>query len=367
MPLSSWMQGEAGLDELGAVLRECAGSAGRVVSVHKLRKAVYRITLATADQRWRVVAKRLTPPVAHRNQLMLERWLPDAGLEQIAPKLMGVAAARAGRVVWHLYEDVGDATLKGSSAPRPEVEAAIHMIATLHARFAGDPVLAECRLWGMDHGIPFYDQSIGGAIAAVGAAIAACSPRSPYLRPVTALLERLKRLAEERDQRTGALAEFGGTETLLHGDLWLQNIAVMSGPPVRASDRGPQGVRLIDWDSVGPGSFAYDISTLIMRFPPEQQSRIFAVYRAVASNLGIAIPDEEDLYGVFTTAEYARLACDAIWPALTVAREGSRLDELAAFNDWFRSVPAAMSGISPNGRRSKPHLGKSLISWADGD
>jgi len=339
--LGHWMNGEAALDELGMTLCDIAGRGGRLLSAQKLKRGVYRIAVATPRQRLAVVAKRLTPPLAHRNQLALERWLPAAGLEQIAPRLIGSAAERAGRVVWHLYEDLGGSTLEHSASTRPEVEATIRLIASLHARFASDSVLAECRLWGEDHGIAFYDGSVRDAIAAVGAAVTATATRSRDTDAARALLERLERLADERDHRARVLSECGGPDTLLHGDLWRSNVAVLSH--FAAQDgfgRPAPAIRLVDWDKVGPGSFSYDLSTLVLQFPADERPTIVARYRAAAAGNGIDVPADEYLHVLFTTAEYARIASEATWTALVVAREGSQwaCEHLADINEWFERL-----------------------------
>jgi hypothetical protein len=339
--LNRWMSGEAALDELGMTLCDIAGRGGRLLSAQKLKPGVYRIAVATARQELAVVAKRLTPPVAYRNQVALERWLPAAGLEHIAPRLIGIAAERAGGVVWHLYEDLGGSTLEHSASTRPEVTAAIRLIASLHARFASDSVLAECRLWGEDHGIAFYDGTVRDAIAAVGAAVTASARRSRDTDAARALLERLECLADERDHRASVLSECGGPDTLLHGDLWLSNVAVLGH--FAAQDRFGRpapAIRLIDWDKVGPGSFSYDLSTLVLRFPADERPTIVALYRAAAARNGIDVPADEYLHVLFTTAEYARIASEASWTALVVAREGSQwaCEQLADINKWFERL-----------------------------
>jgi hypothetical protein len=346
-PLRHWLDGAPALDELSMTLRDVAGRGGRLLSAHKLRKDVYRIELESAHRRSSVVAKCMSPPVAHRNQLALESWLPAAGLDATAPRLVGVAAARAGRAVWHLYEDVGAVNLEDCAATRPEVEAAVHLIAALHARFAGHPVLAECRLWGEDHGAAFYDHSVNGAIAAVGAAAAALGACSRYGAAAARLAKRLRRLADERDRRVGALAQFGGPDTLLHGDLWLDNVLLVpEAPPTNGGGRAPHSIRLIDWDNVGPGSISYDLSTLAMRFAADDRRTIVTVYREAAAGYGFEVPPDEHLPALFATAEYARLANMAIWAALAVARDGSQwgVEELASIDEWLAAVPAAISG-----------------------
>jgi Phosphotransferase enzyme family len=354
--LNRWMGGETGLEELGMSLREVGGNKARVLSVRQLEKHVYGIAIATPRQRLEIVAKRLTPPLANRNQLVMERWLPAAGLEYIAPKLLGVAAERAGRAVWHLYEDLGRSNLEDSPSTRHEVHVAIEMVADLHARFAGDHILAECWMWGEDHGMAFYDHSVRHAIAAVSDAVSALGTRGSDSDAARALLEKLERLADERDYRANKMAEFGGPDTLLHGDLWLDNLIVLSGSRARngLAARG-SAVCLIDWDNVGPGSFAYDLSTLVLRFPAEEQATVVSLYRAAAAANGIDVPADEDLHVPFATAESARLASIAIWPALTVADQGSQWasERLAEINEWF-DLPRPLSAP---GKRAEPLAG----------
>src|SRR5204862_450229 len=167
IPLESCMDGEPGLEELGATLREVMGSRGRLLATRRLKKGVFRISVATPSRELSLVAKRLAPAVAYRNQLALERWLPAARLGNVAPALLGVAAERRGRTVWHLYEDLGGSTLAEAGTPPATYDAAVRLVASIHARFVHEPVLAECRLWGEDHGIAFYDSSVRDAIAAI--------------------------------------------------------------------------------------------------------------------------------------------------------------------------------------------------------
>jgi hypothetical protein len=328
------MDGEPGVAELGAALQEITGRTGRLIAASNLHKGVYRISLMTRGRPLSLVAKRLAAPVAYRNQLTLERWLPAAGLEHAAPVLIGVAAERGGHTVWHLYEDLGDATLEATPIPRGALEATVRLVAAIHARFAEDPVLAECRLWGEDHSIAFYDSSVRDAISAVGAVLDCCQ-RPPRAPAGERLLARLERLSEERDARARALAEFGGPNTLLHGDLWPKNAAIL-----RATEM--QEVRLIDWDHVGPGSFAYDLSTLALRVPGHHRAELVDLYRRFAAELGMPVPADGDLEVLFTTAECARLANVAIWPALIAAKDGSgwAFQELAAIDEWLEHAQA---------------------------
>jgi hypothetical protein len=330
------MVGEPALAELEAALRELAGRNGRVAGAVRLKEGVYRVLLVTARANLSVVAKRLDPVLAYRNQLAIERWLPAAQLAHAAPALLAVAAERAGRTVWHVYEDVGCLTLADCRAGDSTVNDAVSLVATIHARFANDPLLAECRLWGEDHGIAFFASSVRGAIAAVRAAARAPAPRR-HREICRRLLDRLEHLAEDCEQRTRALADHGGPETLLHGDLWRINAAVVRDTRLRQSQ-----VRLVDWDHVGAGSFSYDLSTFVIRFPASERAGIVDLYRRAAGRLGFRLPPDGDLTPLFTTAECARLANLAIWPAVSAAREGApwAFNELAEVVDWFDPVEA---------------------------
>jgi len=331
--LESRMAGEPGLAELDATLCELVGSRGRLLTALKLSKGVYRISLATPSRTISIVAKRLAPSVAHRSQLALERWLPAAGLEHVAPALLGVAAERGGGIVWHLYEDLGGSTLADSGTAPAAFDAAVRLVAGIHARFAQDPVLAECRVWGEDHGIAFYDSSVHDAIAALSTLVDSSDERTPGAAVAGRLRVRLERLADERDHRARALAELGGPDTLLHGDLWPKNTAVMA-------DNGGRNVRLLDWDKVGPGSFSYDLSTLALRVPTRRRGAVIEIYRRAAAEHGMRLPSDSDLGLLFATAEYGRLANIAIWPALIAAEQRSAwaVRELAEIEQWLEGV-----------------------------
>jgi hypothetical protein len=335
-PLEHFMPGEPGLRELEMTLRDIAGKASRVTAVariHKRHKSVYRILLARSSGELSLVSKRLTPSVAHRNQLAIERWLPAAGLARATPALVGVAAERAGRSVWHLYEDLGGCTLMDAAADRVVREAAVRLVAMIHARFAEGPLLAECRVWGEDHGIGFYDSSVRDATCAVSTLLDESRPLTRHAAPLERLLVQLQGLGEERDERARALAALGGPDTLLHGDLWPTNVAVVA-------QREKHSVSLLDWDKVGPGSFAYDLSVLALRVPAPHRAEVVGLYRDAAADHGIRLPDDADLDALFTTVESARLANTAIWPALVAAERGSpwAFQELAEVDGWLAQL-----------------------------
>ncbi len=217
--------GQPGLAELRSVLQDLLGEAtGRLLDEHNLQartNRVYRLRLALDGSVRSLVVKRLGPGIALRNELVATRWLPAVGLRANGPTLLGIAAERNGRCVWHVYEDLGDWALDASKADPERVRVAVELIAQLHTRFAQHPLLPECRLYGGDLGMYFYSSSVRDAIydlEALRPPKVELSPERLALRD--RLLKRMYKLFDQQTSRAQALAELGGPETLLHGDLW---------------------------------------------------------------------------------------------------------------------------------------------------
>jgi Phosphotransferase enzyme family len=308
----------------------------RANDVHetKVNSRVSRLHCATNGTVRSFIAKRLDPDIARRNECVALRWLPAIGLRNAAPALLAVAAEPDGRAAWHLYEDLGD---YGLDAGRPDLEAvarAVTVIAQIHLRFSGHALIPECRLWGGDLGISFYDASVRDAITSLEAVLARRRPlsgeRSSLCRR---LLARLTRLLEERASRAEVLERSGGAETLLHGDLWPMNVIV-----------DPTSVRLIDWDHAAVGPVSYDLSTFLSRFPPSVRPRILRLYEDELVRAGGRLSPVSELNVMFETAELARIANRVIWPALAVWEDDAdwgfgALDEVEA---WFEQLTAVL-------------------------
>src|ERR671934_3111544 len=163
---------QPGLPELHAVLQEVVGGwdpTARLTGQQRLKSTVYRLQFAADGGVRSLVLKRLDPSVAQHNQLVATRWLPALGLRDSAPSLLGVAAERGGRCVWHLYEDLGEWTVQARDADPRQVEAAVGVIAQLHPRSAGHPLLPECRVYGGDLGMHYYTSNVRDAICGLEA------------------------------------------------------------------------------------------------------------------------------------------------------------------------------------------------------
>jgi len=322
---------QTGLSELRQSLEELCGTC-RLIEQKKLCSRVYRVRLGMAGGGARsVIVKRLDPAVAERNRLVAEHWLPAIGLAESGPALLGAAAERHGQCVWHVYEDLGDWALDPRAPDRERVRSAVNLIAQVHTRFAGHPLLPECRMHGGDLGVAFFNASVRDAIRtleSVRLPAIDLNPEQASLRD--SLLARLYRLLGEQAMRAQAMLAAGGPETLLHGDLWSTNTFV------RDTARGLEA-RLIDWDHAGVGPFSYDLSTFLLRFPADDRPWILDLYRAAVAQAGWRLPDVDELNLLFETAEYARFANRVIWPAAALAMEHAEwgFEALAEIAQWF--------------------------------
>jgi aminoglycoside phosphotransferase (APT) family kinase protein len=323
-------------EELNIALEQALGPLGsaKLEACELIKPRVFRLRFEVASQVRSVVAKRMEPQHARRNELVIRRWLPELGFSGATPELLGLAADEPGRWVWHVYEDLeysGAFELPNRDPDPAQLAAVVRTIADLHSRFAAHPVLAECRLHGENYGREHFASNVRDAIHALERL------RPPHLSPTAEqaglrdrLLERLRSLLADAGKRAVTLTAWGGAETLLHGDLWTTNTFV---EPASGGTR----VRFIDWDRLGVGPASYDISTFLLRFAPEARPGILKLYREAIEADGERMPADPELNLVFETAELARYANRVIWPALALLRDQVAwgFDELAAVEEWF--------------------------------
>ena len=305
--------------------------ACEVVGVEPLERRALRLHLAAHTGARTVVAKRLDPLQARRTEQLAGRWLPACDLAANGPGLLGASATSHGRWVWHLYQDLGPASLVGREADAAAVEAVVHLVARLHSRFAAHPLLAEVRPFG-SFDISYYRANLIDALRALAAlAGAGLSAEQAALRD--RLAARLQRLLADAPRRARALEAWGGPETLLHGDLWTSNAFAL---------RTASGVepRLIDWDRAGVGPMSHDLSAFLLRFPRPQRPRLVELYAGALENEAWRLPSPPRLNLLFETAELARYANRVIWPAIAIARDRAAwgFPELAAVEGWFEAL-----------------------------
>jgi len=345
---------EVGVTELWEALRGLFYDGARIVAQQKLRRPhIYRLRIENAGAVRSVIVKRLSPEIAQRNEYVVKRWLPAAGLTEAGPPLLAIAAEGRGRCVWHVYDDLGDCSLAGPDPadgeteldvgflsepalhPDPElIRSAVEMIAQVHVRFREHPVLAECRLFGRDLGSHFYVSSVRDALRCL-LALERSGLEISHERRI--LLDRLRnRMESLRDEQPGRmqnLAEFGGPETLLHGDLSPKNSMVL---------RQPFGLhtRFIDWDYMGVGPVSYDLSNFLSHFPRGDREWILEDYIRRMENQGWRFMPGTDWNLLFDTAECARLANTVIWRALALTKGAAdwAFDDLLLVDQWFERL-----------------------------
>jgi len=319
-------------------LLDGADASPDTISLERLQKGVYRLRVGGGSDRT-LVLKRHTPAIAHTDRLVAERWLPALGLGERCPRLLAAAAQREGRWVWHVYEDLRSETL-ADRCERPRLEAAVDLIAQLHTRGAGHPLLPEVRWLARDHGGRSLITNLRDGIGALEALATVRTPEFAQAR--SHLLERLYRLLEEAPDRIRLMVEAGGPDTLLHGDLGPKNIFV-----ALASD-GPCA-RLVDWDHVGVGPAGYDVSTLLYQSSPEERPWILRRYREAVERAGYRLAPDDELNRLFHTAETARGVNCVIWPAMALLNDGAEWGRsgLVDIEAWFETLrPPLSDGVA---------------------
>src|SRR2546428_2642424 len=115
-------RGEPGWAELGEALRallDGADPAVRVIGVQQLKAKVYRLQLDAGAPWSSVVVKRLEPAVAHRTQLVAQRWLPALGLGDRCARLLGVAGDPVAPLPLHGEQDLRGDTPAARPTPHP--------------------------------------------------------------------------------------------------------------------------------------------------------------------------------------------------------------------------------------------------------
>jgi aminoglycoside phosphotransferase (APT) family kinase protein len=324
----------SGYRELSECIHELLPvDAARLSGYDQLKPGVYRMRATVAGTERSLVLKRSSADAARRNSLVTGRWLPAAGLAELGPPLIAFMVDRTGEYAWQLYDDLPGRPLANERPVLRDVEAAIEAVARLHTALAAHPILHECRLWGGDRGMAFFSGNVRDAIRALRSLdLRASSSRADA--PRAALLERLADLETEGAQRAGALAVWGGPETLIHGDLWTTNVIVVpDGEEIR--------VRLIDWDEAAVGSYSFDISTLLLRFDDSERRWILDAYRRAVDRIaGWRLPPEPELSSILETAAYARLASLLVWTVASAHDDDSEwlADFLGDMVGWLDAV-----------------------------
>jgi aminoglycoside/choline kinase family phosphotransferase len=231
---------EAGLRVfLGRTVRiDAADRRDLEVSSHPVERL--RVTLDTGEQ-LKVVFKRLTTDVrpepngSRREVLVYRRLL--AGGRFGAPAVYASVFDEARRRFWLFLEDVGYSTLKHGNFE--DWFASVRLLAELHATYLRRDVELRALDCLADHDAGYYRAIAAGArwnmqLAGDRRALARYDD---LMRPFHDLADELSRQPR----------------TLVHGDIFPQNLAVQPGARIRP----------IDWESAGIGSPLLDLARLL--------------------------------------------------------------------------------------------------------
>jgi Phosphotransferase enzyme family len=299
----------------------------RLVGEERLTNRVRRVALS-GGRRSSLVVKRVDRAAARKTELLSSRWLPAVGLPDRGPPLL-VSAPEAGESVLQVFEDLGDRALSSDHPEPVGLEAAAHLVAQLHLAFVGHSLLRE---WIDEFGsLDFYADWVRQAARALETIEASGLPGDRL-----ALRDRLSRrvdaLLEEKPARTRSLEKADWPVTLLHGDLWPQNVLLPGHGDGRQA-------RLIDWDQAAIGPVVYDLSTFVSRLSSRARLPALRLYERAVRTAGWDLPDPAELNYAFETAEYARLASCLISPA-EAAAEGAEwgFDDLGEVDRWFAAL-----------------------------
>lgn len=308
----------------------------RLVAEERLAGHVWRVKL-TSGQRSSLVVKRVDRVAARKTELLSSRWLPAVGLQDRGPPLLASAPGPGGSV-WQVFEDLGDCALLADRPQRGALEAATQLIARLHVAFADHGLLPEWidEFGRLDERV--YAEWVRRAARALET-IETSSLSADRLALRDRLSHRVDALLEQEPGRTQRLREAGWPVTLLHGDLWPQNVLLS---PLRGDKRR---ARLIDWDQAGVGPVVYDLSTFISRLSPRARLPALRLYGRAVDTVGWRLPARAELNDAFETAECARFASCLISPA-EAAGEGADwgFEELGEVDRWFAASRPVLPG-----------------------
>ena len=304
-----------------------------VSGYQRLTRRVYRLTLATGEPD-SVVMKRLDPASAHRDRLLVQRWLPAVGLADFGPPLLATVFDPGGDAVWSVYEGLDGHTLRSIRPDADEVVRLVEVVVSLHLRFARHPLIAEIRHQGTHLGRGGYVDYVNDSAQALATVRSQPGVRARLPASVLADLESAVHRAREESPSVLALLDtVGGPDTVLHGDLWPQNVVV-----------GPDWLRLIDWDRLGVGPAIYDLSTLLLRLPRAARGRVLNAYLGHIAAADWPLPTVDQVILLSTAVERVRLASLIAWRVLDLLQAPNdgvaswAAGELESIGTWWREV-----------------------------
>lgn len=318
----------------GRILRRALRRDDLEVSgCRELSADVYQLTLTTGEPA-SVVMKRREPGAAHRDRLLVRRWLPAVGLADAGPPLLATVGEQEGGAAWSVYEWLDGQCLDRIPVDPGAVDRLVDVVATMHVRFAGHPLMAEVRHHGAHLGRDAYAGQLDDAMLALSAARRDAVVRTHLPEALLTDLERaVRRAREETPALLALLGRVGGPDTLLHGDLWPKNVVA-----------GPGWLRLIDWERLGVGPAIYDLSTLLMRLPPAARRGVLDRYLTQVAAAGWPLPTVDEVVLLTTALERARLATLISWRVLDLLQAPASpaaawaAGQLRSIRTWWHQI-----------------------------
>jgi aminoglycoside/choline kinase family phosphotransferase len=215
-----------------------AGLASRPLATSSHPIDRLRVTLASGE-RLRVIFKRLSPGeelYGNEREVLIYRRLLDVGRFG-APALYASVHEEAERRYWLFLEDVGSSTLDEGDVE--DWFAAVRWLAGMHGTYHGREADLRALDCLMEHGPAYYHR------------VAQTARRNLELAGAGEALERFDALMGRYDSLVAYLA--GQPRTLVHGDVFAQNLVIQAGGRIRA----------IDWESAAVGLGAWELARLL--------------------------------------------------------------------------------------------------------
>ncbi len=197
-----------------------------------------RVMLASGE-RLRVVFKRLQPGeklYGNEREVLIYRRLLDRGRFG-APTLYASVYDEAEGRYWLFLEDLGSSTLDEGDVE--EWFAAVRWLARMHSTYHGREADLRALACLMEHGPAYYHM------------VAQSARRNLVLAGADAALRRFDALMGGYDSLVAYLV--GQRRTLVHGDIFVQNLIIQA----------EGGIRAIDWESAAIGLGAWDLARLL--------------------------------------------------------------------------------------------------------
>lgn len=306
------------------------GEPVRVLKVESPNPRVHRIDALTGGRRRRAFVKRSRADRARRNELVLTRWLPVAGLEELVPRLLGTVPGHAD-TVWAAYEDCGDMTLAGISDRQMAIEA-LDALGRLHAAFVVSPLLQDIARAGKPVDQYVFDSA--AQLASVQSRLGALG-RSGVPHPVREMLAALEAALSNFADALRLPAPNYGPMSLLHGDLYASNVVI----DVQQSAGQARRVRIVDWDRAGAGPIAFDLAFLIGDIAPQwRRDSLLAYERRMQCHLS-PWPSQEAWQQRFHRIALGRMV-RAVSTCLDLADQGQQdyaMVKLAEARTWLEA------------------------------